>query len=1037
MPPRSKNTTSLLDDTTSLQAIADAALRSNPDGVSYQAMDYTILYANPTLERLLGVPAEKLVGRKCYQVFHGTDAPIPICPAKMLAHGEDEWEETFFEPRLGKWIWVRTAKAQLPDGTEGFVHTVRDVTRLKEAEEKAENDARRLSTLLKLTESLASEGNLKEKLKRVLQIAIQELNMEAGKIYLYRPEREVLERAVIVKGGESDPLFVALGEKVSGAAALSEDVIVIDDASSEAAHSRFPSLRGKQPHSILAAPLRKDGRLLGVINLAGKPPRRFNNQEIALFREFATRLASVIEHHILYDELQRSVGELEKNRRFLQKVVDAAPVGIMIADRAGRIVSWNREAERLTGWRKEEVVGKVCPFLETGMCAWRPPLCQRKRKPQVGRKIQRFVRKDGSIRFLNRTYTLLEGEDGEPVGTIGCFDDVTETVRVQRQHALLLKIARQRLLGKTFRDLAQSVVRPIRQHMEAKVFCLYSWDGYSGSPFLEAQSGLPPQVARRLRRASESASGWSRLLMRLEEGRPFLCKGNRPGIWQELFPDENLLVVPIGQKDVLLGFMLAVGPPPCVCGEAGLTFLMALSKEIEATLRQGELVHDLENRTRRLRFLYELGQASLSTLDLDVMLRAVADKLEEYLPEFFCSIHILDRDGQTMTVRASYGPEGNKYVGAKSKATEGITGLAWSTGKIVYVPNVKEHPRYMCWNPSTRSELVLPLVGRKGVIGLLNLESSEEDGFSEEDIRTFSTVAAQVTAAVENVVLFEEVLHNAWELAIQTEKAKQANELKSQFLSNVSHELRTPLNAILGYTTHVLQRSDRLGKEEQRSLERVVVSGQRLLRLINDLLDLSKIEAGKLDIQPEKVDLRRAALTALTSVEPQAKEKGLELDLEVPPDVGEVETDPLRLNQILVNLLGNAVKFTESGHVRLKIWGTEEEVTLAVEDTGKGIPEEEREAIFDSFRQVDGSATRRAGGTGLGLAVSRKLAQLLGGQLTVESEVGKGSTFFLKLPRRFKPFLPAPVEANQRSDGSAVEAVVHETLESRDERDRG
>ncbi len=1033
--PRRGEAKSLLEDEASLRAIADVALASNPDGVSFQATDYTILYANPTLERLLGIPAGSLVGKKCYQVFHGTDAPIPICPAKMLAHGEDEWEETFFEPRLGKWIWVRTAKAELPNGTRGFVHTVRDVTRLKKAEEKAENDARRLSTLLKLTESLSSDGSLREKLQRVLRIAIQELNLQAGKIYLYRPDREVLERVVILKGGESDPLFLALGEKVSGAAALSDDVIVIDDVTNESALRRFPNLRGKRPHSVLAAPLRKDGRLLGVINLAGEPPRRFSRQEIALFREFATRLANVIEHHILYDELQRSVAELEKNRRFLQKVVDAAPVGIMIADRAGRIVSWNREAERLTGWRKDQVLGRVCPFLETEMCAWHPPLCQRKRKPELGRKIQRFVRDDGSIRFFNRTYTRLMDQDGEAIGTVGCFDDVTETIRVQRQHALLLKIARQRLLGKTFSDLARSVVRPIRHHLEAKVFCLYSWDGYSGSPFLEAQSGLPSQVARRLRRVSESASGWSRLLMRLEGGRPFVCTG-RPEIWQELFPDEKLLVVPIGQKDVLLGFMLAVAPPPYALGEAGLTFLMAVSKEIEATVRQGDLVHDLENRTRRLRFLYELGQASLSTLDLDVMLRAVASKLEEYLPEFFCSIHILDRDGQTMTVRASYGPEGDKYVGTKSKADEGITGLAWSSGKIVYVPDVRQHPRYMCWNPSTRSELVLPLIGRKGVIGLLNLESSVEDGFADEDIRTFSTVAAQMTAAVENVILFEEVLHNAWELAIQTEKAKQASELKSQFLSNVSHELRTPLNAILGYTTHVLERSHNLGEEDRQSLERVVVSGKRLLRLINDLLDLSKIEAGKMDVQPEKVDLRRAALAALTSVEPQAREKGLELSLDVPADIGTVETDPLRLNQILVNLLGNAVKFTDSGYVRLKIWGDENEVTLAVEDTGKGIPESELEAIFDSFRQVDGSTTRRAGGTGLGLAVSRKLAQLLGGELTVESEVGKGSTFFLRLPRKFTPVLPAPVEVAEGRGNPILGNAVHETLESRDERDR-
>ena len=1012
-----------------LQAIAEAALNSNPDGVSFQASDYTILYVNPALQHLLNLPAEKLLGRKCYQVFHGTEAPIPICPARMLSHGEEEWEETFFEPRLGKWIWVRTARAVLPDGTRGFVHTVRDVTRLKEAEEKAEGEARRLSTLLKLTESLAAEGSLKDKLRRVLQIAMNELNLEAGKIYLYRPDRQILERAVIVKGGESDPLFLGLGEKLSGAAAYAEDVIVINDASSEEALQRYPELRGKPPHAVLVAPLRKDGRLLGVINLAGEPPRRFSAQEIALFREFSTRLASVIEHHVLHEQLRQSVHELEQSRRFLQTVVDAAPVGVIIADKAGKITAWNKEAERLTGWPREEVLGKLCPFLQSGTCAWNPPLCRRKKRPELSQKVQRFVRRDGSVRFFNRTYTRLENGEDRRTGTIGCFDDVTETVRVQKQHALLLKIARQRLLGKTFGDLAKSVARPIRQHLGARALCLYWWDGYSGSPFLAAQSGLPPQLARRLRRGSEAASGWSRLLMRLEEGSPFLCEEGRPDVWREFYPNGRMLIVPIGQKDSLLGFVLAVDPLPEALGEAGMTFLMAVSKEIEATLRQGELVQNLEGRTRRLRFLYELGQASLSTLDLDRMLQAVAEKLEEYLPEFFCSIHILDRDGQTMTVRASYGPEGSRYVGTKSRASEGITGLAWSTGKIVYVPDVEGHPRYMRWNPSTRSELVLPLTGRKGIVGLLNLESSVEDGFAEEDIRTFSTVAAQLATAVENVILFEEVVRNAHELAIQTEKAKQLSELKSQFLSNVSHELRTPLNAILGYTRHVLDRSDVLDADSQQSLERVVVSGERLLRLINDLLDLSKIEAGKLDVQPEEVNLKRAALTALASVEPQAREKGLELRLDVQDGSGVIETDPLRLNQILVNLLGNAVKFTDSGWVSLRIMGDGHDVIFAVQDTGRGIPESEFEAIFDSFRQVDGSPTRRAGGTGLGLSVSRKLANLLGGDLTVESEVGKGSTFFLRLPRRFRSELKRVVEIHGAPVVLENREVAHKTLE--------
>jgi signal transduction histidine kinase len=231
---------------------------------------------------------------------------------------------------------------------------------------------------------------------------------------------------------------------------------------------------------------------------------------------------------------------------------------------------------------------------------------------------------------------------------------------------------------------------------------------------------------------------------------------------------------------------------------------------------------------------------------------------------------------------------------------------------------------------------------------------------------------------------------------------RHASEVKSQFLASMSHELRTPLNAIIGFTELLLASArDPLAERQRSALEKVRAAGQHLLALINDVLDLSKIEAGRLDIRPGPVALAALVREGLAAVEPQAQAKGLALraaGLEHAPDMVQ---DGGRITQILVNLLSNAVKFTPAGSVEVRVEPARDGmVAITVADTGIGIPAEHLEAIFDPFEQVDSPETRAAGGTGLGLAISRRLARLMGGTLTVESVPGRGSVFTLRLPVR-------------------------------------
>jgi signal transduction histidine kinase len=341
-----------------------------------------------------------------------------------------------------------------------------------------------------------------------------------------------------------------------------------------------------------------------------------------------------------------------------------------------------------------------------------------------------------------------------------------------------------------------------------------------------------------------------------------------------------------------------------------------------------------------------------------------------------------------------------KYLAGRPVAVDrgSITGRVALDRRTIHVPDVLADPEFnqFEWQRVGRQRTVLgvPLLREDNLIGVIILARTKVDPFIDRQIDLVTTFADQAVIAIENVRLFDEIQSKSEQLA-------EASKHKSQFLANMSHELRTPLNAILGYTELIADGVyGEMPEKVLGVLKRLEANGKHLLGLINDVLDLSKIEAGQLTLDLAEYSLQEIAQTVYSAIEPLAADKKLTFRSEVAPNLPRGCGDGRRLTQVLLNLVGNAIKFTDSGEVAIKVSADDGSFSVAVHDTGPGISASDQAKLFQEFQQADNSITREKGGTGLGLAISKRIIALHGGKIWVDSVVGQGSVFTFAVPIR-------------------------------------
>jgi signal transduction histidine kinase len=399
--------------------------------------------------------------------------------------------------------------------------------------------------------------------------------------------------------------------------------------------------------------------------------------------------------------------------------------------------------------------------------------------------------------------------------------------------------------------------------------------------------------------------------------------------------------------------------------------------------------------------LYAAAQPVLSrSLHLSVVYPAFARAVKALLP--YDRIGVIVPEGQQLVMALSVAsPPLASWQGQSWAQAEG-TAVDWVLkSKQPYV--VKDLTKEQDFSDlafgaqeGVRATIMVPLLAGGSGVGVFFLDSLTLGAYTEQDVELVDPVAQQLALAIDNTRLFQDIEEKGRQLEI-------ANRHKSQFLANMSHELRTPLNAILGYSELILDNIyGEVPEKVREPLTRLEKNGRHLLGLINDVLDLSKIEAGSLKLSVTSYSMNEAVQAAITAVEPLAAEKKLTLRTVLPAGLPRAEGDERRTTQVLLNLLGNAIKFTETGEVVLRVGVADGSFHVSVTDSGPGIAEAEQEKIFEEFHQAEAVGTSKKSGTGLGLAICKRFIQLQGGNIWVESSLGKGSTFRFVLPVRVK-----------------------------------
>ncbi|MGC8877735.1 MAG: PAS domain S-box protein [Anaerolineae bacterium] len=970
-----------------------------PDVIFELDMDLNITYVNQMAHRLSGYTIEQLLQMPLSEVLTADSFERVLEAAEGLRTGQSIPPQILMARRRdGTLVMYEATAIAIRDAegkVAGFRGVLRDVTERMRTEEL-------IRTQRDLGVALSAVEEVPEALRLCIAAALGVSEMEGGAAYLVDGDTGAFSLAY--QQGISEELIAVTAHSAPDSP-LAQLLVAGQPIYTHCDH--LHALFGRTPahpgRAFALLPVRHEERVI-----AGIVVMSWTRDEVPLYARSALEaIAATVGGAIV--RVQAEEARRASEARYRELLQHANSI-ILRVDAQGRITFFNEFAEKVFGYTAQEVLGRhvvgtIVPPVDS---AGRPMDSMVERilgDPESGYYNENEnMRRDGSRLWVAWTNKPIYDEDGNLQEILSIGTDITWRQEMEAQLR-----AERNLLRVLIDNLPDFVyVKDTESRFLVGNIALARLMGAATPDDLLGKSDFefyPPEMAEKFYRDEQRVIQTGQPLLNVEEPARD-AQGN--SLW------------------------LATTKVPLRDAEGKVIGIVGIGRDITQRKRAEE---EIRRSLERLQVMNRVLVATASTLDAHQALEAICTELAQALDLPQAAFALLTEDRQALRVVAEYRrPDrpsglGNVIPVADNPATQ----EALATRAPVIIPNAQTDARTAATQDIHRARgtvtlMIVPLLVRDQVVGTLGLDATEPRQFTEEEISLVQAVAAVAGQALENSHLYEAVQKELAErkrveeeLRRAKEAAEAASRAKSQFLANMSHEIRTPMNAILGMTSLLLDMP--LDKEQREYAETVHNSAESLLQIINDILDYSKIEAGRLELEMLDFDLRVAIEDTADMLAIEAQRKDLEFACHIAADVpARVRGDPGRLRQILTNLIGNAIKFTEKGEVLLHVTREQETAThvtvrFVVQDTGIGIPKDRFARLFQSFSQLDPSTTRKYGGTGLGLAISKRLAELMGGQIGAESEVGKGSTFwftavFEKLPaevetaREAAPVLP-------------------------------
>ncbi len=982
------------------------ALEAAPDGIVITDNTGFIQWVNPAFTAMTGYTLAEAVNQHTSLLKSGRhDAAFYKTMWETVLAGE-VWRGEVVNRRKDGSLFVEAQTITPLRNERGeiawFVATKQDITARKEAEQHAAEHTAELELLNDLGRLLASQADLQTVLTQVGHRVCEVFEVDTGFITLYDPQTNILQFPFSLERGQPQPVpAMTLAGGLTERILRSRQPLLLADFDAAQAQALGAKLvgDGDLAKSWLGVPINVGADVIGVINVQSQQAGRFTPEDVRLLTTIAANIGTEIENARL----------LEQSRRRAAELATVAQVGVAVATLREQAVMLQTVVD-LAKERFGLYHAHLYLFNAEG-----DTLVLQAGAGEIGRQMVA----EGRRLPLSRQQSLVAQAARER--RVVVVNDVS-----QDPHFLphpLLPLTRSELAAPLL--VADQVLGVL--DVQSDAIGRFSGEDANIQMTLAVQIAVALQNARSFERSEQALTELNALTRRLTQDgwRDYLlARPSQDYAYQfdlaEVVPLQPVAAPATVAEAGLAERLLVQGEPvgqlsvaePALAEAEAQAIVAAVAERLSAHLENLRLneqtlqsLSKQEHLAAQLETVVQVTTVASTLLEGRQLLQEVADLTRQRFGLYHAQIFLYDDISETLQLAAGSGDVGRQLVAEERLLPvlleQSVVARAARTRQPMLVADLAALERWQSHPllPQARSEMALPMLVGERLLGVFDVQSDQPGRFSEEDARIQGTLAAQVAIALQNANLYAEQ-------AATVARLQELDQLKSSFLANMSHELRTPLNSILGFTDVILEGLDGpLTDRMDNDLKVVQKNGQHLLNLINDILDMAKIEAGRMSISPERLDLADVVAEVIDITGSLAREKRLALRTQLPPDEAlYLEADHIRLRQVLINLVGNAVKFTETGGVTIAAERHQDRLLITVSDTGMGIPAEKLETIFEAFSQVDTSTTRKVGGTGLGLPISRRLIELHGGRLWAESRglPGEGARLCVELPVEFK-----------------------------------